>query len=108
MKQTLEQAAIQFEQDYVKSDSILTDAQKFEAGANWQKQQANIQWFEIAKDGLPPIPETGNCTDSLLIWKEGRSITQSSYYEADAGFFSHAFGNWQPTHWAYFNLPKPE
>jgi hypothetical protein len=69
-------------------------------------QMGTITWYEIAKGELPPIPKTDECSDPVLIWAEGKLITQATYWFAEAGFFRHNSGNWQPTHWAFINNPE--
>lgn len=76
----------------------------FENGSNWQKEQGNIQWFEIAKDGLPKIPDTGNISDPVLLYRYGYGLITGNLHRT--GWLKSE--NWEPTHWAYFNLPKPE
>ncbi len=63
-----------------------------------------ITWYScgIVK---PPITDTElNASDSVLIWKEGCSIANATYNSVVDKFF-HVNGNWQPTHWAFINLP---
>lgn len=48
MKKKLEEAAEQFEQMYIKGNTVLTDAEKFIAGAQWQKEQEANQRLEEA------------------------------------------------------------
>lgn len=44
---TINEAAAQFEHAYVRSADIFTDAQKFKAGAEWQKKQSLITLEDI-------------------------------------------------------------
>jgi hypothetical protein len=81
---------------------------------NWVDEQerkttvmeGTITWFEIAKDGLPPLAECQSHSDPILIWAEGKGIVSALYWFAEVGFFRHGNGNWQPTHWAYINNPE--
>jgi hypothetical protein len=107
MKQTLKQAAEQFEQSYVQSDGILTDAQKFEAGAQWQKEQGNIQWFEVAKGELPPIIKGTIKSSELLLLLPGNRTHIGEYYDnGEKTWWLTSGGFCNPTHYAFINLPE--
>jgi hypothetical protein len=62
-----------------------------------------ITWFEYEKV-KPPVVKN-NTSDIILIWKENSIIVEATYNSIVDKFF-HIAGNWQPTHWAFINLPK--
>jgi hypothetical protein len=120
MKQTIEQAeqsALVVPNGLDTDDSLAYERghkDGFENGANWQKEQGTIQWFEIAKDGLPKkisaITEIGEYTKTVLVTDGAMlHITQYVYLNGrPIGWFGGPSLLLEPTHWAYINLPKPE
>lgn len=69
-------------------------------------QIGTISWFKCETQ-LPLIsnPALTSRSELVLIWKEGYKPTAGSYRH-DIELWRHSSGNWQPTHWAYLNLPK--
>lgn len=84
-------------------DFIRTD---FKAGAEWQKEQGFIRWYSIEKDGLPKVPDTGNMSEELLVWKDRCSISQGYYHKTTNQFIHANAAYWQPTHYAYITYPE--
>lgn len=81
----------------------------FLRGAAWQKEQG-IDWIEVAIE-KPPIDETEKnivCSVSVLTWAEGHKVVEGIYFHDFGGWRCHGAGNWQPTHWAFINLPKTD
>lgn len=109
-KQTVEQAA-HFHIKYGKpKETNLTSAKygAFIAGAAWQKEQG-IEWISV--DTKPPRDENEkgiNCSINVLVWGEGHYIVEGVYFPDFNGWRCKGAGNWQPTHWAYFNTPKTD
>jgi len=82
-----------------------------------ENNTGTITWFEIAKDGLPPIgkgewEQNQRYSDRVLVsiensredWLIGKGIAVHTQHIA-GGLWSHDAGNWTPTHWAYINYP---
>jgi hypothetical protein len=66
-----------------------------------------ITWFkcDVVK---PPIQQSrlGNQESvRVLIYREGNSICEANYIPF-IECWTHGHGNWQPTHWAFINLPE--
>ena len=80
----------------------------FKSGAAWQKEQG-IEWIKV-EDGLPRNDKEQPyivCSVNVLIWREGLSIVEG-FYMPEVNMWRHNTGHWQPTHWAYINLPKTD
>jgi len=80
----------------------------FEDGAAWQKEQG-INWISVNNNLPPNDKEAPNiiCSINVLIWREGLSIVEG-FYMPEIGVWRHGSGNWQPTHWAFINVPKTD
>lgn len=78
----------------------------FDAGVNWQKSQGNIQWYEIAKDGVPKKMPGDDITSNLILYSDTLDqFTRGAYIHA-INRWTHNSGNWQPTHYAFINYPE--
>jgi hypothetical protein len=76
-------------------------------------QQGTITWYEIAKGELPPVGndpfhKANNWSDMVLISNAKKGVIGFGLCTLESGRFSNNNGNWQPTHWAFINLPQPQ
>jgi hypothetical protein len=105
MKQTLQDAAVTYsENPYNQQRSIIGI---FADGAAWQREQG-IEWISVANE-KPPLDASAimPCSVKVLITAEDRPICEG-YYFPDFDGWKHSTGNWQPTHYAFINLPKTD
>lgn len=72
----------------------------------YETAQGTITWFEVAKGELPPAPEDGQITRNLLLLNEDKDLVTRGFYQHEIPMWCHVNGNWQPTHWAFINLPE--
>lgn len=124
-KQTVEQAAEAYQiENYGKPRKwqeipALTEKQlahnvkeAFLAGAEWHALQG-IEWVSVEEYKNIPKDEIESALFDvfvslpLLLWKKGWTpVVGRQWRGNEASFFRHGAGNWQPTHYAFINLPK--
>jgi hypothetical protein len=70
---------------------------------NLGKLKVGIQWFSV--DQPPPINDViEHASEYVLIYQPGL-LPVPGYYNHESKFWIHA-NHWQPTHYAYINLPE--
>lgn len=69
--------------------------------------KGTITWFAV-HDTLPPPDPTepdGTWSIQVLLYDKEGFLSFGKYYPS-LDKFRHNSGNWQPTHWAFINLPS--
>lgn len=105
-------AAVKYVKDHNKN-WILADCKEYVENVmgNRQKQIGSITWFNC--DYLPPISEItefGTYSVEVLV-SNNINVAKSKYVRLpdgkNVGWFGVNVFGFEPTHWAYINLPKP-
>lgn len=114
MKQTVEEAAEKEALDHGKgfySQAVIDDLEAFFIkGAAWQREQG-IDWISVA-ERLPEIEhvinQIGASYTMRVLVTNGRGYDFSQAVFQQNGNHIGWLGDYNPTHWAYINLPKTD